>query len=252
MIIGVFLLGRLVAGYRQHAAESAELLVVTRREAEQAQRLAVAQERTRIARELHDVVSHDVSLMVLQASVELRLREQSGSGAAGSEVLAAIERTGRDALAELRRMLGVLRDDDRLAPLEPQPGLAQLDELLAGARAAGVDVQLEQVGDLTGLPSGLDLAAYRVVQESLTNITKHVGPTHVRLALREQAGVLVIEVVDDGAPAAGLPHREGDLSGGHGLVGMRERVGLYGGTVSAVPYGSGFRVLARLPIVEPV
>jgi signal transduction histidine kinase len=258
MIIGVFLLGRLVAVYRLHAHESAVRAVRAEQQSEDARRQAVVDERARIARELHDVISHDVSLMVLQASVERRLIGEAGPAAGGggaaaapdgaaattSDVLASIEATGRDALAELRHMLGVLRQDGA-APLEPQPGLSRLDELVAQAREAGIDVHVERDGESLALPSGLDLAAYRVVQEALTNVAKHVGPTQVRLALTHRPDLLVIEVVDQG------PARPSGIPGGHGLVGMRERVSLYGGTLVTEPYEQGFRVLAHLPVAVP-
>jgi signal transduction histidine kinase len=247
MILGVFALGRLTAVYRRRALESALRAVLAEQSAERSKQEAIASERARIARELHDVISHDVSLMVLQASVERRLlgeRPEAGSGTDSSiaDVLESIESTGRDALTELRHMLGVLRDAGD-APLAPQPGLDRLDELLTNARSAGVDVHLRRDG-VRGLPPGLDLAAYRVVQEALTNVVKHVGPTRVSVSLEHRPDALVIEVVDDGPPRpAGLP-------GGHGLVGMRERVSLYGGTLLAEPHGGGFRVLARLPITS--
>jgi len=243
MILGVFAVGRLTAAYRRRAHESAVRAVRAEQDAQRERDEAIASERARIARELHDVVSHDVSLMVLQASVERRLlTEGAGAGTGGTtvEVLESIESAGRDALTELRHMLGVLRDADH-APLAPQPGLNRLDELLANARSAGVDVHLRRDG-VTSLPPGLDLAAYRVVQEALTNVVKHVGPTRVAVSLEHRPDALVIEVVDDG------PSRPATLPGGHGLAGMRERVSLYGGTLLAEPHGAGFRVLASLPM----
>jgi signal transduction histidine kinase len=241
MILGVFALGRLTAAYRRRAHESAVRALRAEQDAHRARDEAIASERARIARELHDVVSHDVSLMVLQASVERRLLTEGADAGTGStaEVLESIESAGRDALTELRHMLGVLRDAGH-APLAPQPGLDRLDELLANARSAGVDVHLRRDG-VMGLPPGLDLAAYRVVQEALTNVVKHVGPTRVAVSLEHRPDALVIEVVDDG------PSRPATLPGGHGLAGMRERVSLYGGTLLAEPHGAGFRVLASLP-----
>lgn len=245
-ILGVFSLGRLMALYRRRAHESALRAVRAEQSAEQAKQEAVASERARIARELHDVVSHDVSLMVLQASVERRLLGESPDGAAAgtAAVLQSIESAGRDALTELRHMLGVLRQDAH-APLAPQPGLDRLEELVAEARTAGVDVQVRRSGEGGALPPGLDLAAYRVLQESLTNIVKHVGPTHVRLSLDHGPEELTIDVLDDGPAAGGS---RSSLPGGHGLLGMRERVQLYGGTLLAGPHEAGFRVQVRLPI----
>ena len=203
MIVGVFVLGRLVAGYRVRTREAIERMVRAERDAEEAGRLAVAQERARIARELHDVVSHDVSFIVVQASVERRLRgaataHRGGSATAANavavenDVLASIETAGRDALTELRRMLGVLRHagDDAddgghaLAPLEPQPSLDRIDDLVDQARAAGLEVSVRREHeDSPPLPSGLELAGFRIVQESLTNVIKHVGPTTVSVTL---------------------------------------------------------------------
>ncbi|HET8616043.1 MAG TPA: sensor histidine kinase, partial [Actinomycetales bacterium] len=244
-ILGVFALGRLTALYRRRAHESALRAVRAEQSAEQAKQEAVASERARIARELHDVVSHDVSLMVLQASVERRLLGESPDGAAAgtAAVLQSIESAGRDALTELRHMLGVLRQDAH-APLAPQPGLDRLEELVAEARTAGVDVEVHRSGE-GALPPGLELAAYRVLQESLTNVVKHVGPTHVRLSLDHRPEEIAIDVLDDG-PAAGSSRAA--LPGGHGLLGMRERVQLYGGTLCAGPHEAGFRVQVRLPV----
>lgn len=204
---------------------------------------AAAQERARIARELHDVISHDVSLMVLQASVERRVHADEGPTA---QTLATIESTGREALAELRRMLGVLRHDAQDAPLRPQPGTSELSELVAQARAAGVAVELTVEGRPVAVPPGLDIAVYRIVQESITNAAKHAPGATVTATLRYQERALEIEVVNDAGPAAQavpLP------AGGHGLAGMHERVALFGGDLEATPEDSGgFRVRARLPL----
>lgn len=203
---------------------------------------AAAEERARIARELHDVISHDVSLMVLQASVERRVHAGDDST---MQTLANIESTGREALAELRRMLGVLRKTDD-APLSPQPGLAQLPDLVEQARAAGLPVRLVVHGDPVALPAGLDIAAYRIVQESLTNAAKHAAGATVTATIHYTAGALDIDITDDGHPD---PTRRPLPSGGHGLVGMQERVSLFGGTLQAAPAAhGGFQVRARLPL----
>jgi len=239
-ILGVFALGRLLAGYRARAVAEGERAARLEQEGARAREAAVREERSRIARELHDVVSHDVNLMVLQASVERRMREQAGAG--GDEALASIEATGREALGELRRMLGVLRHDGAQAPLAPQPGMEQVPELLAQAREAGLDVELVVDDGAVALSPGLGLAAYRIVQESLTNVVKHAGGARAVAAIRHDAGCLEIEVVDDGVGCA-------NPDGGLGLVGMRERVSVYGGTLVAGPRpdAPGFRVLARIP-----
>lgn len=238
-ILGVFALGRLLAGYRARAVAEGERAARLEQEADRARTAAVQEERSRIARELHDVVSHDVNLMVLQASVERRMRAQGAPGS--DEALASIEASGREALAELRRMLGVLRHDGA-APLAPQPGMDQVPELLAQAREAGLDVDLVIDAGAGPLPPGLGLTAYRIVQESLTNVVKHADGAHAVAAIRHDSECLEIEVVDDG-PGRTTP------SGGLGLVGMRERVSVYGGTLVAGPRpdGRGFRVLARIP-----
>ncbi|HEX7353744.1 MAG TPA: sensor histidine kinase [Mycobacteriales bacterium] len=239
-----FGVGLAVARYRRSAESSQARNRALEAEQEAAAQRAVAEERARIARELHDVISHDVSLMVLQASVERRAADSDPITA--GQTLASIETTGREALAELRRMLGVLRRGERDAPLQPQPGLAQLPELVANARAAGLDITLTVDGDPHPLPPGLDLAAYRILQESLTNAAKHAPGHSVTATVRYTPHDLELTVLDDGARVAGavLP------SGGHGLVGMRERVALYGGSlnVGADPATGGFRVQARIPL----
>lgn len=203
---------------------------------------AAADERARIARELHDVISHDVSLMVLQASVERRVH---GGDDSAMQTLANIESTGREALVELRRMLGVLRRTDD-APLSPQPGLAQLPDLIEQATAAGLPVHLVLDGEPVALPAGLDIAAYRIVQESLTNAAKHAAGATVTATIRYTEGALDIDITDDGSPD---PTRRPLPSGGHGLVGMQERVSLFGGSLEAAPAAhGGFRVRARLPL----
>lgn len=247
-VLIAFGVGLAVARYRRTAESSQARSRELEAQRDEAARRAVAEERARIARELHDVISHDVSLMVLQASVERRAAGSDPTTA--GQTLASIETTGREALAELRRMLGVLRHGDDEAPRHPQPGLAQVPELIAAARAAGLDIRLHVRGDPHPLPAGLDLAAYRIVQESLTNAAKH-GPGHrVSVTVGYAPHDLDLEIGDDGggaaapAPPAMLP------SGGHGLVGMRERVALYGGTLEVGRTGAtgAFRVHARIPL----
>src|SRR5919201_2886339 len=202
---------------------------------------AALEERARIARELHDVIAHAVSLMVVQASAERRLLDADQRRTA--DTLETIETSGREALGELRRLLGVLRAQgaERLAP---QPGLEGLPDLLDEGRRGGHEIRFEVEGEPVRLPAGLDLTAYRIVQEGLTNARKHAPGAAVAINLRWRAAELEIEVADDG------PGPPTDANGsGHGLIGMRERVSLYGGTVSATAAeGTGFRVLARLPI----
>jgi signal transduction histidine kinase len=238
-----FGIGLAVARTRRRAEFLEEQAAAAERERLAAVERAAAEERARIARELHDVISHDVSLIVLQASVERRVRPEDDPAA---QTLATIESTGREALAELRRMLGVLRKGDGAAPLGPQPGLAQLPDLVEQARAAGVSVRLVVDGRPVPVPPGLDIAAYRIVQESLTNAAKHAAGAPVTAALRYRDGTLEIDVVDEGSRQV---RTEPLPRGGHGLVGMQERVALFGGTLEAAPSDAGgFRVRARLPL----
>jgi signal transduction histidine kinase len=204
-------------------------------------KIAAAAERARIARELHDVVAHHVSVMVVQADgAGYALRSDPDRAQAA---LSAIASTGRQALTEMRRLLGVLRSADQHAELAPMPGLDELRELLDQARAAGLEVSYTLTGTPRELPEGAELAAYRVVQESLTNTRKHAGlAATAAVTLRYEPDGLTVEVTDDGiAPVSDQP-------GGHGLAGMRERIAMYGGTVQAGPRpGGGFGVTAHLP-----
>jgi signal transduction histidine kinase len=203
---------------------------------------AVAVERARIARELHDLVAHNVSVMVVQAGAERHALPDEQS--ATRDTLRSIELAGRQALAEARRLLGMLRSDEGQG-LEPQPSLDQLDLLIAQIRNAGLPVELAVEGAPVALPAGVDLCAYRIVQEGLTNALKHAGPAHAEVRLRYAPRALQVEVRDDGQGAA---RRNGD-GAGHGLIGMRERVALYGGEVHAGPRESGgFEVRAQLPL----
>jgi signal transduction histidine kinase len=221
-------------------AARAELL---EREHELRANEAVAEERARIARELHDLVAHNVSVMVVQAGAERHaLGPEQGST---RETLASIEQAGRQALVEARRLLGMLRSKDDGEELEPQPSVDHIDVLIEQIERAGLPVTLDVEGERTPLPAGVDLCAYRIVQEGLTNALKHAGPAHAEVVLRYAPRALDVEVRDDGR---GLPHRNGDGSG-HGLIGMRERVGLYGGSLKTGPRaGGGFEIHARLPL----
>jgi signal transduction histidine kinase len=210
----------------------------------QAQIIAAA-ERARIARELHDVIAHNVSVMVVQADgAGYALRSDPERAAAA---LGAISRTGRQALAEMRRLLGVLRSGDEPSGLTPVPGLSQLRELLDQARGAGMSVSLTIDGPPRPLSEGAELAAYRVVQESLTNTRKHGGPAaSADVVLAYQPDGLLLQVTDNGLGAAASADGTG-----HGLTGMRERVEMYGGTVQAGPLrAGGYQVIARLPSVH--
>ncbi len=204
-------------------------------------KVAVAAERARIARELHDVVAHHVSVMVVQADGAGYVLHSDPDRTAAA--LKAISCTGRQALTEMRRLLGVLRSAGDQAQLAPMPGLGELRELLDQAREAGLEVSYTLTGTPRELPEGAELAAYRVVQESLTNTRKHAGlAATAAVTLRYEPDGLIVEVTDNG-----MATTSGD-AGGHGLAGMRERIAMYGGTVLAGPLaGGGFGVVARLP-----
>jgi len=222
----------------------------------QAASSAVAQERLRIARELHDVVAHSMSVIAVQAGFGQYVMDTNPADT--REALGAIATTSREALAELRRMLAVLRQQDGTAvavPLAPEAGLAELDRLVARTCLAGVQVSLARLGPPRDLPAGLDVSAFRIVQESLTNVVRHAGGgarCAVRVAFEQDA--LAIDVTDDGGhdrrQVAGYnPPYPYFTGSGHGLIGMRERAHLCGGTLSAGPLADGgFRVRARLPI----
>jgi signal transduction histidine kinase len=202
----------------------------------------VADERARIARELHDVVAHSVSVMVVQAGAALHTLPADDVDTA--ESLGSIETTGRQALVELRHMLGILRQADDEQGLTPLPGIAQVGVLCEQIREAGLPVDVRVEGQATTLPPGLDLAAYRIVQEALTNTLKHAGAAHACVTIRYGAHSLELEITDDGQPGASTVD-----GAGHGLVGMRERVALYGGVLDAGRSAEGgFGVRARLPL----
>ena len=207
---------------------------------ERAHAEAVAGERATIARELHDVIAHSVSVMTVQAGAARLLLEEDPPRA--RESLVAVEETGRQALGEMRRLLGILRGDEHEARLTPQPGIADIDALVEQVRAAGLPVDVVVDGAPKPLSPGVDLAAYRVVQEALTNALKHAGAARARVSIRYGANALELAVTNDGR----APRNGGT---GHGLVSMRERVTLYGGEFEAGPRGEGgYAVRASLPL----
>jgi signal transduction histidine kinase len=207
---------------------------------------AMAEERRRIAREMHDVVAHSVSVMVVQAGGARRIIDRDPDRAA--QAAAQIEYAGRAALVEMRRLLGLLHaGEGEAGALAPQPSLAELDALVERSRAAGLPVEVRVLGERRPLPAGIDLAAYRIVQEALTNTLKHAGTTPTEVHLRWGDHELELEVLDRG----GVGTARNGSGGGHGLVGMAERVRLYGGELEAGPRpAGGFRVRARLPLEE--
>jgi signal transduction histidine kinase len=239
-----WLIGKGMQRYRDLTASLRAQALQLERERDERARLAVALERARIARELHDVIAHSVSVMVVQAGAERKVlgseHEQT------RDVLEMIERTGRHALVELRRMLGVLRKTSDPLLLEPQPGLANLDGLLEQVREAGLPVDLHVEGIRPALPAGVELSVYRIVQEALTNTLKHAGRARAEVTLRYLPESLELDVINDGGPAVGTG------TGGHGLVGMRERAAMLGGSLQAGPQqDGGFRVSAKLPFESP-
>jgi signal transduction histidine kinase len=238
-IISFFSLGAWTAGWlvRRRAAQVEQ----ARREGPELAREAVAAERARMARELHDVVAHSVSIIAVQAGAAEAQLDRDPEQARPH--LDAVRRTAHEALVELRRLVGVLREDD--AVYAPQPGLEQLGELLGDARAAGLPVELVVDGARRPLPAGVDLAAYRVVQEALTNVRRHAGAAATTVRLAYAAEALDVEVVN----AAGRRNGAVGPGSGHGLIGMAERVRIYGGTLeTGVSEDGGFRVRAHLPL----
>jgi signal transduction histidine kinase len=243
--IVVMILARRIIGDREQRLRIAE------RERDVAAREAVIEERARIARELHDVIAHHVSMMVVQAGAERRVlaagQTSTGQESTGQEstrdVLGLIEHIGRDALTEMRRLVGMLRGDHGEG-LAPQPGIDDVPTLVAQMREAGLPVQLRVDGEPASLPVGIDLSAYRIVQEGLTNALKHAGPATAAVHLRYGPDSLEIEITDGGGP--GRAPVEGS---GHGLVGIRERVAMYGGAFDAGhrPEG-GFAIRVLLPV----
>jgi signal transduction histidine kinase len=246
VIAAAWLLGHFVGVRRAYTARLEQTAELERARAEQA-RQAVAEERLRLARELHDVVAHSISVIAVQSGVGAHVAKTQPEEAA--KALAAIEVTSRAALTELRRLLGVLRQEDEpQGDLAPVPGLADLDSLLAEVAKAGLAVRLQVEGRPAQLPAGVDLSAYRIVQEALTNVVKHAGPARAQVAIRYRDHEVMVEVTDDGRGAV-VPTGDGRARVGHGLIGMRERVAVFGGDLQTGPRpGGGFRVAARLPL----
>lgn len=242
LVGGPWLAGRLTRRFRDQARELRVLnRELERRRTEDAERAALA-ERTRIARELHDVVAHHLSLMVLQAGAAERVMP-SDPERARSEI-ADLRRTGQAALVEMRRLLDLLRSDDSGEPRAGRTGLDQLDDLVASVCAAGLRTRLVRQGTVPPLPAGHDLAAYRIVQEALTNALKHAAATECEVLVGHEDGRLVVEVSDNGRPPAAV-------AAGHGLIGMRERASYLGGALQAgAAAEGGWRVRLTVPLPE--
>ena len=237
-------LGRMLRGRATREHEFREIVERLDGGRELQAREAAYGERARIARELHDVIAHSVSVMVIQAGAARMVMDRETERAEAS--LRAVERAGREALAEMRRLLGVVDGEQDLRALAPQPGLADLGELLSRTRASGLATDLLVDGEPAAVSPALDLCAYRIVQEALTNAIKHAGPASAEVRLRWAEDALELEISDDGrGPAAR------DDCGGHGIAGMGERAALHGGSIYAgASAGGGFTVRARLPLVR--
>jgi signal transduction histidine kinase len=224
--------GRVTVGLLESRARTLE------RESDERARTAAIEERLRIARELHDLVAHHISALVLQAGAARQVIDSDPDRAA--RAMSIVEQEGREALDEMRQLLLLLRARDEPAARDPQPGLQRVSEMADRMRVGGVDVRVHTSGEVRPLPAGVDLSAYRIVQEALTNAMRHGTPRSIDVAVRYLPGQVEIEIKDDGG--GGSP-----TSGGNGLTGMRERAALHGGRVDAGPHNDGFRVVALLP-----
>ncbi|WP_350281328.1 sensor histidine kinase [Kribbella sp. HUAS MG21] len=251
VVFGVWAFGERRRTRGLYVAQLEERAAQLERDRDREAKLAVSNERTRIAREIHDVVAHGLSIMIVQADGGLYAADQSPDAA--KKALATIGDTGRASLTEMRKMLGLLKQDEQseLGPHQarPQPGVSSLPELIENVREAGLSVEYQVTGEPRELPALLGLTAYRIVQEGLTNTLKHAGPgarTSVTLDFGRE--MLTVVVTDDGHGAGVAPSSDP----GHGLVGMRQRVSVSGGTVNAGPKaGGGYEVVARLPYDLP-
>lgn len=265
--VAILLVGWLAAentkAGRVYEAQRAERMRERRAalEAEQAERVdrAVAEERVKIARELHDIVAHGMSVIAVRSAVARMVLDAQPEEA--QEALEIIETTSRRSLREMRMLVGVLRDDNPpAAELAPAPTVADVKRLIEDVRSAGVEVEMEVTGSVPELPAAVELSVYRILQEALTNVVRHAGPTRAHVQIAFGGGAVDLDVLDDGPPgppsyplrrAAGEPlAAAARVGGGHGLIGMRERAALFGGDVSAGPAGGGFRVKVHLPLVD--
>ncbi|HZP28590.1 MAG TPA: sensor histidine kinase [Acidimicrobiia bacterium] len=249
----MFMVGITLRARKARVAALEERATAVEREKEEEARRAIADERLHIARELHDVVAHSMGVIAVQASVGEHVMDTNAEEA--KRALHAISEVSRSTLAEIRRMLGVLREPSDVgvaagAGYTPAPGLGELDRLVREVRNAGLSVDVSYEGARAAVPRGVDLTAYRIVQEALTNTLKHAGRARATVVVRFEPGALGLEIVDDGRGVNGRSETSG--RGGHGLVGMRERVAVYGGTLEVGPRrGGGFRVAVRLPYEDP-
>jgi signal transduction histidine kinase len=229
----------------QHAERAAQHAAAVAAERAEQVSLALAEERAQIARDLHDIVAHAMSVIAVRSGVARMVIDSDPAEARAA--LAIIETTTRRSLHEMRLLVGVLRNpDDRRAELSPAPGLDDLEQLVADTAVAGVSAELVIAGTVRPLSPAADVSAYRILQEALTNVVRHAGPTQARVQITYRPGGVSLEVTDDG-PGGSAPRPAGRPGTGHGLIGMRERATLFGGSLEAGPHGDGFRVLATLP-----
>jgi signal transduction histidine kinase len=243
--------GRAAKEWAQRALELERVNAALKAEQEQRSLLAVADERSRIARELHDVVAHSISVMVVQSEGAKRMMERDPRRA--KVALEQIEGTGRAALVEMRRLLGVLRKDGEGGVRTPQPGTQTLDMLVDRAQEAGLDVRVAIEGQKKTLPAGVDVSVFRIIQEALTNSLKHAGPTRADVLLKYDEDAVEVEIVDSGLVNGHLPPTADPDNPQHGLLGMKERVSLYGGEIVTGPCEDGrdgYRVWARIPLTS--
>ena len=248
-ILGPWFAGRVAREWASRARDLERINRALRAEQEQRSLLAVSDERARIARELHDVVAHSISVMVVQSEGAKRMMEKDPRRARAA--LEQVEGTGRAALVEMRRLLGVLRKDDEDARRTPQPGAGSLDLLVDRAQEVGLDVRLAIDGARRELPAGVDVSVYRIIQEALTNSLKHAGKTRADVLVTYGDEAVELEVVDSGMANGHVPPTADPENPQHGLLGMRERVDLYGGELVTGPCEDGrdgYRVWARIPL----
>ena len=239
-IVAALYAGQIVAARHARRREAARRAVEEERAREEETRRRIDAERLRIARELHDVVAHNISLINVQATMGVHLMHERPAEAEAA--LVAIKQVSKQALRELRRILDVLRQADETEPTAPAPGVADLDLLVAGVGRAGLPTRLTRTGAHRDLPATVDVAAFRIVQESLTNALRHAAPAEARVTLTYQPDSLTIDVTDHGGTAPG------PTGTGHGIAGMRERAAAVGGTLDAGPAPGGFAVHATLPL----
>jgi signal transduction histidine kinase len=243
-LVASLILGETTRSRRAYLEEVEQRAQEAERSREDEARRRAGEERIRIARELHDVLAHRISMISVQSGVGAHLLDRDPDQA--RRALVAVNQASKEALQELRATLGLLRMVDGPEPRSPAPGLAQLDQIVASTTAAGVAVQVEVSGQPRDLPTGVDLAAYRIIQESLTNVIRHARAATARIAIAYHRADVVIQIDDDGR---GLGIQEPPAAGGNGLLGMRERTTALGGDLEAGPIASGgFRVRARLPL----